>query len=206
MERLHRLVFLCGVAWCLLGSSPVPAAQGYCSLNVRVQTPDGHQQPAVSVEVQERNRRKIEKEEGVTGDVQFCDLGILPVTVVVGLHRCNQVAVNDVPLSWKRPYTLYVTYDFEPCVRDLPPPPTPYCKVLLRVKGSDGKWVRDATVKYDPDHPALQTDSAGRAFTVVTLNKNLRGSISAPGYSLKTFSIACSELRSQEEILTLTKK
>jgi hypothetical protein len=40
----------------------------------------------------------------------------------------------------------------------------------------------------------------------VTVHKNLHGSITAPGYSLKTFSIACSEPRSQEEILTLTKK
>ena len=205
MDRLHKLAIFFGVALCSLGRPQPLTAQNYCSLRVSVLAPNG-QRPEVPVEVREKNGRKIEKEQDITTDLQFCDLGILPVTVVVGLQGCNQVVINDVPLRWKEPYTLKVTYDPKLCMDHRVPPPTPYCEVLLRITGPDGKWISNATVAFDdPTRPQLRTDSAGRAFDLVKLNGILKGTVTAPGYAPKTFSVACSDVKSHEEILKLTK-
>jgi hypothetical protein len=206
MGRLYTIVSLGGLAFYLMSAAGPVAAQDYCSLHVRVRTPSG-QRLEVPVEVREKNGRKTEKEQTPTVDVSFCDLGILPVTVVVGIEGCNQVVITDVPLKWKQPYTLKVTYDVAPCMDHRVPSPTPYCEVLLRVMGSDGKWIGNATVNFDdPSRPQLHTDSAGRAYDLVKLNRILKGTASAPGYTPRSFSIVCSDVESHEEILKLTKK
>ncbi|MGB8475147.1 MAG: hypothetical protein WCE61_13770 [Candidatus Acidiferrum sp.] len=206
MERLHKLMFTLGLGIYITCCPPLWGAPNYCSLRVRALAPDGRQ-PEVSIEIREKNGRREEKEQSVTGYVEFCDLGIDPVTVVVGDAGCNQVTVADVPLSWNEPYTLRVTYDIESCLQDLPKSPTPYCEVLLRIAGPDGQWIADATVKFDdPNWPQLRTDDAGRAHTILRLKDTLRGSVVAVGYKPKSFAIVCQELRKHEEILTLAKK
>jgi hypothetical protein len=205
MERLYKLVLVLGSATYFLCVAPPLVGQDYCSLRVRVLAANGRR-PEALVSVQEKNGRKIEREQGISKDVEFCDLGIEPVTVVVGLKGCNQVVINDVPLSWQEPYTLKVIHDYESCMREEGPPPKPVCKVLLRVAGPDEKWIDKAIVKIDePALPQRQTDSAGRAFVIVGLNERLRGSVSAPGYAPKEFSFVCSE-SPHELILNLTKK
>jgi hypothetical protein len=205
MERLYQLVLLFGAVVCFLGAAPPSAAKDYCSLRVRVLAPNG-QRPEVRVTVREISGRKLEKRQGFSEDLEFCDLGIEPVTVVVGLKGCNQIVINDVPLSWQEPYTLKVTYDYEPCMQEKPPPPKPVCEVLFRVAGADEKWIDNAIVKIDePALPQSQTDKAGRAFVIVGLNERLRGSVSAPGYSQKEFSFVCSETP-HEEVVKLMKK
>ncbi len=132
MERLYQLVLLFGAAVYFLGAAPSLAAKDYCSLRVRVLAPNG-QRPLVLVTVYEKSGRKVEKRQGPSEDLQFCDLGIEPVTVVVGLKGCNQVVINDVPLSWQEPYTLKVIHDYVSCMREEGPPPKPVCEVLLRI-------------------------------------------------------------------------
>jgi len=190
------------ISW-LAAASPL-AAQDYCSLKVRVLTPKG-ERPEALVAVQERNGRNLEKEQGLSDDVQFCDLGLLPVTVVVGLKGCNQIVVNDVPLSWREPYLLTVTWDFEPCLEEKPPAPVPVCEVLFRVSGPDGRWLDKATVSFDaPTRPPLQTDSSGRARTLISVDQRLEGSVSVPGNSPKKFSVGCSRSEPiHEEMVTL---
>jgi hypothetical protein len=204
MGRLHRLgVFLAFVFYLL--SSPFPlAAKGYCSLTISVLNPKG-QRIEVPIEVREKKGRTVSKQQlPATGEVQFCDLGILPVDVIVGIEGCNQVLIRDVPLDWEEPYRLKVMYDSEPCLRDSPHPPKPYCKVLLRVADADGRWITKANIKFDqPGRKELITDSAGRAFGLLIVNDTLSGAVSAPGYGVTKFSIRCAEVENQEELVKL---
>ncbi len=205
MERVHRvMLLLAAVAFCL-NAAPSLSAKDYCSLKVRVVSPDGRQFP-VSVTVYEQSGRKIEKEQAPPHDLQFCDLGILPVKVVVGDSGCHEIVVRDVRNYWQEPYTLKVTYDPERCIRELPPPPEPLCEILFRISDSDGRWIDKAAVKFDqPSLGHLQTDSAGRALLVVGLENRIRGSVSAQGYAPREFSIGCSRSGEYEKNLTLTK-
>jgi hypothetical protein len=206
MARLHQVVLLTAMVFYAITVSPVLAAQDYCSLKVRVLTPAG-QRLEVPVTVYEGNGRKIDKDQELTKDVEFCDLGISPVKVVVGLKGCNEIVINDVPLSWKEPYTLKVTYDYKPCERELPLPPVPLCEVLFRVRDTDGKWIDKAKINVDEPHKSqLQTDGAGRGHVLVKVKQPLRGSVNASGYVAENFSVECSESGTQEKMLTLSKK
>src|SRR5215472_9750401 len=203
MERLYKIVVLVFAVACILVGSATPVvAQDYCSLKVRVLTPPDAR-PEVPVVVKERNGRTIEMEQGPNSeDVLFCDLGMLPVTVIVGQEGCNQITIKDVPLSWKKMYSLVVNYDYGACMRETFS--IPYCERLLRVKGTDGKWVKEAKIKFnDPAFPERGTDSAGRSLFSLKLHGNVGGSIIAPGYIRKNFSFGCPDLDNQEEILTL---
>jgi len=208
MERLCKVAGLIFAAACISAGSATPvAAQDYCSLKVRVVTPTGRRHE-VLVTVKERNGRSTQKEQNADSqEVLFCDLGILPVTVVIGAQGCNHITVKDVPLSWQKPYTLIVTHDFDACIREELPLPVPVCKILLRVSDPDGKWVKQASVSFsDPNFSELQTDVAGRAIFSLKLNGHLLGSVSAPGYIRKDFSFGCSDQTNLEQILTLERK
>lgn len=119
------------------------------------------------VSVEETSGRKIGKDP-TAEDVEFCDLGIAPVTVKVGANgTCNQIVIRDVPLNWQERYLLTVTYDLEPCLEDSPPPPVPICNVLFRVSDRNGNWLEKASVQFSRSELATrQTDKAGRAFLV----------------------------------------
>ena len=82
MERLHQIArAFAFIGYCTL-SLCTTSAQNKCSLVVRVLSPNG-QRIEVPVSVQEKNGN-IEQKDQEGGDVRFCDLGILPVTVIVG--------------------------------------------------------------------------------------------------------------------------
>jgi len=206
MERLYRVMVLLGMAACWLNVAPSLLAKDYCSLKVRVVAPNGKQFP-VYVAVYEQSGRKIEKEQAPPHDLQFCDLGILPVKVVVGTKGCHEIVVDNVRNYWQEPYTLTVTYDPEHCMRELPPPPKALCEVLFRISGADGKWLNKANVKFEkPSLQPLETDSAGRALLITGLDNNIQGSASAPDFMSQKFSIACTESGEYEHVLSLRKK
>ena len=169
--------------------SALVEAQDYCSLVVRVVSPD--RRLPVSVSVVEKNGR-TEEREPTSGDVRFCDLGGLPVTVKVGDDgTCNQVIVREVPVAWRQPYVLKITYDPTPCNIDLPPPPLPVCRVVIRVADSRG-WAQGARVRALQPTPAeLQTDRFGRASLVTKLGDDVRGSVTA-GSLTADFAFKCS--------------
>lgn len=117
MKHSIRYLFLVGIAATWFGTSPL-FAQEYCSLRAQVVAPNG-KRPEAQVEVREEDGRRIEKEQAPGHDLAFCDLGILPVTVIVGLKDC-EVVISDVYLRWGKPYTLKVVYDEENCMDDRP--------------------------------------------------------------------------------------
>lgn len=185
----------------------VAYAADYCSLTVRVLSPDGRRVHAV-VSVEEQDGRKIERDP-TAQDLAFCDLGILPVTVKVGADgTCNQVVVKDVPVSWQESYLLTVSYDLEPCLEDLPPSPAPVCSVLFRVSDSETRWLQGARVQFDGSTlTPRETDSAGRALVTMKLDEVVRASIGASGFDTKHVSVSCSRsLPLQEEIVRLSRK
>lgn len=189
MGRLYKVVMLAFLLSIVGTGSRLPA-QEYCSLRVRVLTPDGHR-PAVSVYVEEKGGRQEEGEQD-RGDVSFCDLGGLPVTVRVGEEgSCNQATIRNVPVAWDEPYTLTVIYDPTPCLRDLPRAPVPTCRTVFRVADSDGKWVRGATINLtQPTAARIRTDRFGRASFVTKLGDCLQGAIDSPGQAPR-FQFTC---------------
>jgi hypothetical protein len=204
MKRVTRYLVFAGIAAALFAPHPL-SAKDYCSLRVQVVAPNG-KYPEAQVEVREENGRNIKKEQAPGHNLEFCDLGILPVTVVVGLKEC-EVVVSDVYLRWGRPYTLKVVYDQENCMDERPPPPKPLCHVLLRVNSQDEKWVNNATVKFEGrPWPAIQTDAGGRALFSLVKGETVQGSVAASGFGTTKFSVACPEARVQEKTLTLLKK
>ena len=206
MEQRHRLVLLLSMLICFLHTPSSLLAQDYCSLRVRVLAPNGKPFP-VYVTVYEKSGRVIEKEQAPPDDVQFCDLGILPVKVVIGPKGCHEITVDDVRNYWREPYTLAVTYDPEHCMRELLPPPQPICEVLLRISGLTGEWVDKATVTFQkPSLQPLRTDSAGRALLIAGLSKNIKALATAPGYVSKAFSVACTKPGEYENLVRLSKK
>jgi hypothetical protein len=177
MERLRQVVrgvglFIWYCAFCLCAMS----AENVCSLTVKVLSPNGRALYA-PVSVQEQNGR-VEDKDQEDGSVQFCDLGILPVTVTVGnIGMCNQVTVQNVPVTWRQPYLLTVTYDPEACGRrEVVPPPVPICEMLFRVADAAGNWVSGAALTLAaPTRDLLKTDQYGRAHFYAEVNDNLRG-------------------------------
>jgi len=163
----------------LMWSGASVTAQDYCSLVVKVVSPDGRR-PGASVYVEEKSGRIQEKDQEFD-DVKFCDLGALPVTVKVGEDRsCNQVIVREVPIAWNEPYLLTVTYDPEPCIREHVPPPVPLCTIVFRVADINGRWVGGATIHLSsPTTSRLTTDRYGRASFVARLDADVRGLVTA---------------------------
>jgi hypothetical protein len=117
----------------------------YCSLTVRVISPDLKRYPHVPVTVIEDTGRKLTSEQSQR-DIHFCDLGIRPVRVEVGRPFCNYVVVENLRLHYGRPYLLKVLYDYEPCLRHDPPFWKTTCEGLVRVSDDLGRWVSNASV------------------------------------------------------------
>jgi hypothetical protein len=201
MERLHQMIGRVGLMLLLFASSSL-GADDYCSLVVRVLDPKGRR-PETIVSVHERNGRMIETEP-TNKDATFCDLGLTSVTVKVGADgTCNQVIVNNVRLYWRETSHLTVTYDWELC--DQEPVPSATCIILFRISDVNGKWLERSSINFaEPRIPAKQTDSAGRARTVVGAGQRASGTVTAAGYVTKTFSSSCSRSEPlREELIKL---
>jgi hypothetical protein len=181
-----------GAFFLILSGLQGAVAADYCSLAVRVLSPDQRRPVEVLVSVREKGGRVIEKET-TSEDVKFCDLGITPVTVTVGGDTCNQVLVRDVPLTWGAQYVLTITYDPEPCMPERPPAPVPVCQVLFRISDSKGKWLERASIRFQGSQkPTLETDSAGRVLQLLKAGDRVTGAVDLRGYTGKTFAISCS--------------
>jgi len=205
-------------------------AAGYCSLSVRVLSPEQWRQEEVLVSVRENSGRIIKKWT-TSEDVKFCDLGIMPVTVTVGRDTCNnQTIVKDVRLSWDKQYVLTVTYDLQSCF-DGPrfiANPFPRCVELFRIADMAGNWIENALIQFNPSglktqktdndylniviqnaplrYKAQKTDNAGRVRLMMEAGEKVKGTISAEGYQSKTFSLSCSRpLYDYEELIKLKK-
>jgi hypothetical protein len=203
MERLHQVIKRMVFILTLTGLQGAVAAD-YCSLAVRVLSPDQRRPVEVLVSVREKSGRVVEKET-TSDDVTFCDLGIAPVTVTVGGDPCNQVVVRDVPLGWKEQYLLTITYDPEPCMPEHPPAPVPVCQVLFRVSDGKGNWLARASIHFRGSGlPPLESDRSGRVLQVLKAGDRVTGSVELRGYVSTTFSVSCSRSEPvHEESITL---
>jgi hypothetical protein len=193
MERLYQVVRVLAFASCWAFGTCIASAEGVCSLRVRVLSPDGRRTEA-PISVKEESGRTIEKDHE-NDDVEFCDLGILPVAVTVGSDGlCNQITIRDVPVTWNEPYLLRVTYDPDACRREHgPPPPMPICHILFRVSDSGGKWIPRASVKFSsPTSDSMKADEYGRAEFVTKVGDEARGSVAAAGFDSANFKWTCS--------------
>jgi len=181
---------MCCLAVLFFSSALTALAQNYCSLTVRVFTPD-RARPEAAVSVQEASGRLVEHDPA-SADAQFCDLGGLPVTVKVGEDgTCNQVVVRQVPIAWRKPYLLNVMYDPQGCNVGLPRPPVPVCTVIFRVADSQKKWLSEARLKLsEPLVTELRTDNFGRTSVVVKRGDKIAGSVTGAGDS-GAFKFSC---------------
>jgi hypothetical protein len=205
MGQLHKLILSCSVTLFSFAVPTTARPQTYCALTVQVVAPNGRH-PEASVEVLEKSGRKIEKDQPPGGVARFCDLGILPVTVTVGLKDC-EVVVRDVYLKWREPYTLNVSYDPENCMDEALPSSLPNCKFLIRVNDSKSEWISGAVLRFeDSQRSSITTDKWGRVFFVVRTGTELRGSVTADGFVSQDFSVGCYKVGTQEKYLTLSKK
>jgi hypothetical protein len=170
---------------------PTTGAESYCSLRVRVLYPDGQRADAL-VSVEEKSGR-VQRQRQEATDLRFCDLGVTPVTVKVGVDgTCNQVIVRNVPLAWNVSNLLTVTYDVDPCLVEKPPPPVPLCRTVFRIADSSGKWLVRAPIRISTPTPAvLLTDGFGRASFLAKAADEIAGSVEAPGYAAVEFRITC---------------
>jgi len=155
----------------LFGSAASVVAVGaaYCSLEVRVVN-DAGQDIEATVKVAEP-RRKVREQLFEGEPVRFCDLGILPVKVTVGVEGCNRVVIEDVHLDWGETAKLLVVYRYYPCDRKVVQPPG--CSVLLRVQSANG-WLKDIPVFKGPDKGLRmgETDEYGRLMLRLTPNSH----------------------------------
>jgi hypothetical protein len=182
-------------------------AQRYCSLTVRVLSPDGRREDAL-VSVEEKNGRLESLRQGST-DVRFCDLGAIPVTVKVGVDgTCNQVVVRNVPVAWNAPVSLTITYDIEPCLVEAPPPPSRICRMVFRVADTVGKWIPGIPITIaSPMVTTLRADDYGRASFVASPGDRVSGSVDGQGYEPVQFSIICNRSEPvHEEVIRLIPK
>ena len=201
MERLCKVAILA-----VLSYWGACAAEPYCSLHVEATAPNG-KRPVVLVKVIEPNGRTTTKFQR-SQDVQFCNLGILPVTVQVGPdNSCNEVVVHEVPVQWQEPYHLKVTYD--PCAERAPRFPSPEmvgCEFLFRVTDTAGGPIAGAFVQIQPSSIKEDTDAYGRALVGVKVG-DFTAAISASGYTEQTFRTSCTREKSgepQEQWIKLT--
>jgi hypothetical protein len=199
MARLHSLKHVTARI-ILLISLQCADAEDYCSLSVRVLSPDQQRPVEVAVKVQEQNGRSVTKETTVA-DLKFCDLGITPVTVTVGSDACNQVIVRDIPLEWDEEYQLTVIYDVASCMIEAPAPPVPVCRALFRISDYKGTWLNKAVVRFTKSRrQPLATDGSGRALLTLKAEDRMTGIVESPGYYGATFNLACSPLNPLQEL------
>ncbi|MEW5979098.1 MAG: hypothetical protein AB1898_25160 [Acidobacteriota bacterium] len=188
-------LFLVAFLIASMGASP---AEDHCSLIVKVVNLQDLEVEAF-ITVTEKNGR-VHKKENEIGGARFCDLGILPVTLVVGKGLCQQVTVRDVQLTWRKTTLLKVIYQREPCMSDSPRSPEPGCDVLLRIIDKQRTAISGASVrlKLSPQQE-FTADPHGRVMLGAKSGSNLEGTVIREGYLPVDFKFPCSRGDSLQE-------
>lgn len=177
---------------CLVWFGTDLQAQDHCSLVVKVVNSRGNE-VATRVTVEERDGRKIEKQGNLADDLTFCDLGLLPVTVIVGYPACSQVVVRNVPLQWGETKTLKVMVERETCVvRDVISTGIG-CEFLVRFVDSQRRYIEGVSLAMRaPRQETRQADRYGRLLVRLAGGQELLGTGSANGYSPVEVRVPCS--------------
>jgi hypothetical protein len=168
------------------------AASPYCSLVVTVSSRGGDRLES-QVSVQGADGKVIDKEtKAGEGTAQFCDLGIVPVSVKVGDDgTCNQVVVREVPLRWNETVNLAITYEPYECAGDAIPLPVRSCSIMLRVLDAHGSPISGAVFHSDDNAVNLISDEYGRLLVRLTRGRPLAALVSARSYLKAGISVEC---------------
>jgi hypothetical protein len=197
---MKRTVF--AFLWILICPVLIQAAS-YCSLivNVDAQRSASVHDP-ISVVVEEESGQKTERLLR-RNPVEFCGLGIRPVTVTVGPPGCNQVVVKNVPVVWNKTRTLSIAYDDSPCWSDSIPAAA--CTFLFRINGAGDRPLPSASlILRGPVAENEHADDYGRILVTVPAGQEFVGMVSASGYQSVQISIPCvSDNRIFEKVLRL---
>ena len=178
-----RLSLIC----CAAILTSVADAESFCSLNVTVRSSIPTE--SIKVVVEEESGRKIEK-RAVEGKVSFCDLGIRPVTVVVGSPGCSQGIVRNVPMKWNESRSLAVWHDNTLCQGEAMP--VAACDLLFRIIGQERRPVSLAAIELTSPVPkVLSADEYGRAFLRITAGQIAEGRVVAEGFSSESVKVEC---------------
>lgn len=204
MERLHKIGSFTGSLACLaLFLCAVAFAQDKCSLRVRVLSPNNL--PVLATVSVRDNSARVSEKDYRGKDVEFCDLGILPVTVTISSRPgCNQLTIDDVFVSLNRTYLLKAIYDPKDCMPETVPPPEGVCEVLLQVQDGDGHYVPYASVTIvKPKEFHAKTDRFGRLLISGNIGISDRGAVSATGFDSQELNFTCSGYDPEEEVIKL---
>lgn len=184
----------------LLAFAIAAPAKDFCSLTVRVTSPDGFKPTGLPVSLVESNGR-VESGPTKEGEVRFCDLGISPVTVTVGgRDRCNEVVIHNIAVNWETERVLSVIYDHAYCNGD--EVQNAGCLDLLRFVDEQGRSV--APVGFDPAVGVgrrEQTDGFGRALIRLRLGDTAVFTAKSSGYKPEVVELTCGSATSKRETL-----
>jgi hypothetical protein len=202
-DVLYKILGLIAATATLMCNSTNLHAQGYCSLSVTLVDPQGNSVDA-KVSVQERDGRTIEK-MATLGSVQFCDLGITPVSITVGDSGCNQAILRNVGVRWGITTKVRIIYDQASCNVD--GPPVAACQMLFRFADPAGHWLSGVVLRMrSPYDQSLTADEFGRLLIRTPAFKELLGSASIADYDTAEIRMPCiSENYSVEQHITLKK-
>lgn len=198
MNRLAKISF-----FALFVASMTAVAQESCSLVVRVVGKDDIPLSGVRVIVLEASGI-VSLERTAVGEARFCGLGVRPVEVKVGESTCNQVLVQNVPLSWNTVRELKVTYTRCPIEESST---VPLCSVLFRFRDQNEQWIPN--VAFSPPPPRStesKSDQFGRLMLRMARGEQIHLRTVHPGFLSEDLDLTCDRnLIGQERIMTLRK-
>lgn len=201
MEKLLQVVIaatLC-LASCL-------AEEPYCALRVRLHNPDGRLRSGM-VYVVDSNGQRMEKMTEM-GDAAFCDLGLGPVTVIVGgSQSCNRTEIHRVALQWQKPYQLLVYFDPVRCQIGGPEIQR-FCQGLVRVTEDEEerRWIADAEVSDVATRLVRKTDGYGRAYFTIPAGSNRSLTVRASGFRAEAIDLRCKAEEVIERVVVLVRE
>jgi hypothetical protein len=191
-----------GLLLLLLTGVSAVAAPDYCSLVVRVLSPEGVVLSGIQIVVTELSGLVVVGKTTENGEAQFCGLGVRPVTIKVGRTTCNQVLVQTGPLTWNSTREVKVTYVACPIES---PSVIPLCSVVFRFRDENEKWISNVSFTPPvPRAPTLASDSFGRVMVRMDRGEELHLATVHAGYASEKIDLLCDNaLIGQERLVTL---
>jgi hypothetical protein len=216
MAKLLQVILLAGTILLLLPAET--AAQDYCSLIVKLVDANNRQDLSIKTITLTESGGRTLKAENRGGEVRFCDLGILPVTITVGSPYCHEVNIRNVPLQFGETRTIKILSDNALCSNgSRESVPLPGCRILLRFRDEQSNWISGVTLRpliagtdfHEVDiaqrsNPFRLSDASGRTLVQIALKKELHATADRDGYKPEEINLNCtSETYISERTVTL---
>jgi hypothetical protein len=136
---------------------------------------------------------RLHEKEYEAGGVEFCDLGIRPVAILVGRESsCNATTVRNVWLEFGEQRVVRVYFDVARCRVTLPHPPGGiYCKVFFRARDADTEELIPQARVAGVGKQSLTPDGRGGFYALVPLDSSVRFEASMEGYITRSIEAKC---------------